>query len=465
MSIIEVECDREVYLMKKYIFAILMCICSVTFLLAGCGSKGLEGGPASSDPVIGNGGFAVIKGDYLYYANAYSSQTNVAYNSNGYGDETLSALYRTKLSETGDIQVDEDGNPKGAELLAKQIIGFEQSSIYIFGDYIYYATPATLKDDTGALVTGLLTFHRIKLDGTSHKQVGSIKTVVTDFAFAQIGDNVVISTLSDNTVKTIIVNKKGGTSSKTIASNVTSAVLPRGVVSEGTVDATIFFSQAVTLKDDGVIDGNKVCKASPFGGDAIDVFKDGKTYTLNGISNGRLYFTENSIMRSTDLNGGINQYAYNALESYKALPTTSGDSGIVATITSGDYNRIVYCEATQTGSSSVKVLVDGVASSKKLTILYVTSTNVVYSDGTAVMSKAIFNNNAPTTLSDTLVTTIGEKTIVDFDDDNIFFFNTVEDSNGLYKYLHMFKVDIQEAQTQLVGSLDSTDVKAEEDAE
>ena len=121
---------------KKSLIVVLLLLC-VTFVFASCSKPIFNDGPSSNDQVIGNGGMAVIKGEYLYFTNAFSSQEDVAVGGNKYDkEEPISAIYRTKLNN-GSISIDENGNPVGAEILVKQIGGFEQTNLYIVGDYLY----------------------------------------------------------------------------------------------------------------------------------------------------------------------------------------------------------------------------------------------------------------------------------------------------------------------------------------
>ena len=52
-------------IMKALLALVIVCVCFV----AGCGVAGLQNNPAIDATVIGNGGMAMIKGDYLYYVN------------------------------------------------------------------------------------------------------------------------------------------------------------------------------------------------------------------------------------------------------------------------------------------------------------------------------------------------------------------------------------------------------------
>ena len=57
------------YLKKFGFLVVAMFIMSAAFL-TGCGKPDVEL-PGANDPVIGNGGLTVQKGNYLYYVNGY----------------------------------------------------------------------------------------------------------------------------------------------------------------------------------------------------------------------------------------------------------------------------------------------------------------------------------------------------------------------------------------------------------
>ena len=152
--------------MKKFFYSlVVILLCSVCVLTA-CGTKGLNDNPATNAPVSGNGGFAVVKGDYLYYTNGYDDdyKTNYASTSdNKFGSVTFGAIYRTKLSN-GQVVYNDDGTLKSSELVVSKLVGYEQGGFYIFGDYIYYATPLMEKTSDGTLRNNWINFCRIKIE-------------------------------------------------------------------------------------------------------------------------------------------------------------------------------------------------------------------------------------------------------------------------------------------------------------
>lgn len=456
--------------MKKFLVCLIMCLSVFTLVLTGCNTKAtVSDVHSSTDEVYGNGGMAVIKGDYVYFANAYKSQDSVGYNKNQYGDETLSALYRVKLNEDGLVDVDEDGMPVGAEIVVKQLVGYENSNIYIYGDYIYYTTPKTFKDDNGNNATGYVSFNRVKLNGANHQELVTYKDKLTSYSIAKVGDNVVLTALTtNNDLKTTVVSAKGKVSNKTIDTSVTGVVLPEGEIQADTLGAYVYYTKAVNLNDDGQIDGNKVCKANIYGGEKEVLIKDGKSYTLNTVANNRLYYTDSdSILRSTDLDEDVNIYSYNTMTSFYAIPNDLGDVGVVGTIASGSYNVLVYAKNIKSGHSQLTVLADGVANSSTYTILFVTSSTVVYTDGTNCYSKEIFTDSETKTLSSDINLTIGTGTTnyFDYDDNYMYYYDTVEASNGTYNYLHMIKYGENEANGHLIGALDSSDIKIETESD
>ena len=82
--------------MKKFIPALVMMLFATIALFAGCASKTPT--PNSNDPVIGNGGLSVIKGDYIYYVNGYeSNETTKSSHANKEGQVKVSSIYMAKI--------------------------------------------------------------------------------------------------------------------------------------------------------------------------------------------------------------------------------------------------------------------------------------------------------------------------------------------------------------------------------
>ena len=164
---------REVTKLKKKLLFLVAILFVFTLSVFGCGGAVLSGGPSLTDTVYGNGGSAVVKGDYLYFANAYYDYNNLGSNDNKYDrDGQLQknyGIYRIKLNKNGVVDLNGNGTPVGAELLVPQVGGYEKSGLYICGEYLYYTTPYSgYKTGESELTKGLLRFEKSKLNGEDH---------------------------------------------------------------------------------------------------------------------------------------------------------------------------------------------------------------------------------------------------------------------------------------------------------
>lgn len=112
-----------------------------------------------SAPAVSNGGFAVKYGEYVYFINGVEDNTA----KNKYGDVVKGALMRIKDSDLQSSNYDKAETVVPMLFVAKDY----DAGIYIYGDYVYYATPTTDKTVEGGQVANTqLDFKRAKLDGS-----------------------------------------------------------------------------------------------------------------------------------------------------------------------------------------------------------------------------------------------------------------------------------------------------------
>ena len=111
-----------------------------------------------SGTVVSNGGFVVEKGNYVYFINGTESYSA----NNTYGEVTKGALMR--ISKTNLAA----GNYSASETVVPLVISTEnkQAGFYIYGDYIYFATPTSDKYLDGVVANTHIDFKRAKLDGS-----------------------------------------------------------------------------------------------------------------------------------------------------------------------------------------------------------------------------------------------------------------------------------------------------------
>ncbi len=116
--------------------------------------------------VTSNGGFAVETDGYVYFINGVQSNTA----DNTFGEPVKGAIYR--LSKT-DLAAHNYSNADCVVPLVAYTADYD-AGIFIYGGYIYYATPSNDKSATGQVQNDKLEIRRTSLDGS--------KTTRTSFA-------------------------------------------------------------------------------------------------------------------------------------------------------------------------------------------------------------------------------------------------------------------------------------------
>ncbi len=185
---------REEGIMK---FTKILCVIAAFCLaavMAACGEN-TSVDMDNSGNVIGNGGFVVETGDYVYFINGvetYSTEYKT-------GEVVKGALMRVKKSDFPKLGTADWANVNSETVVSKLIVSDDYTAgFYIFGDYVYYAVPSAEKDNTGTLKNTKLNFFRTKLDGTStsSKLTNQDFDKAASFRFAANGDKVYLAVYS-----------------------------------------------------------------------------------------------------------------------------------------------------------------------------------------------------------------------------------------------------------------------------
>ena len=209
--------------MKK-ICSILVVLLVGIFLFAGCGkSTGLTDNPDTNATVTSNGGSIVKKGDYIYFIGGQKKSEDLTNpkTDNLLGKTTVGAVYRAKIID-GEIQ-------SQTEMVVPKVVGFENGGFYIFGDYIYYATPNMGNDNTGNLMNNTVNFCRININGNikTNKVLNEGVSIGENGqwkAYCINGEVYFVAYTGSSLISVKAGNKKG--EKVVMASDVTSASLP-----------------------------------------------------------------------------------------------------------------------------------------------------------------------------------------------------------------------------------------------
>lgn len=118
---------------------------------------------ATNDKAVSNGGFAVEKGDYVYFINGVEDYTA----ENEFGEVTKGALMRVKKSDLSGAFANDGSLADKAEVVVPMLFVSQnyEAGIFIYGDYVYYATPTIDKNMKGEVENTWIDFKRARLDG------------------------------------------------------------------------------------------------------------------------------------------------------------------------------------------------------------------------------------------------------------------------------------------------------------
>ena len=166
-------------------------VLGATFSFVACGGETIKGSKldgyvSSQNAAVSNGGFAVEKDGFVYFVNGAESYTAA----NEYGKVVKGALLRVP---TADLQKGDFSNVKTVVPMLFVSQNFD-SGIYIYGDYVYFATPTTGKNLGGTVENTWVDFKRAKLDGSE---------VMSDYYFRLRSNSANYRFVQDETTKVV----------------------------------------------------------------------------------------------------------------------------------------------------------------------------------------------------------------------------------------------------------------------
>lgn len=448
--------------MKKFItFSLCLLLCVVTLGLAGCGKSKKET-IDTSIATYGNGGMVATRGDYVYFVNGYNSYTtfdednlNTKFNVGG--------LYRAKLNEDGGFDYDDNGSVVGAEKISSHLVGFESTSIYVFGNHVYYSTPITEVDKDGNLQTSKLEFRRVAIDGGKTTQLYQSKSDAddVDYEFYYADGNVYLVINEDGTLYSIKCT--GEVVKQKIDENITSLVLPSDVDDVFTSNGYKNIYYTKTNDDDKIeIYNYNVLQSQPQYKKAVDYktcelvdYKFGHLYykaSKNGQPGYTLYYrvdaTKNAIMNLTSTEEKITKTEYDAF--YLLENETSG---YIAQTSSKTY-YIDYM------TDEAYPLVDS-----KIEIIAIRNSYIYYKSSNDIKRINYYDFKVNGDKTEQSVLTISDLQAYDYDiDDNNLYVYAKSNSNT---YLYSIKVsnvlEGEEFEKQLLGVYEDGDAPESEE--
>lgn len=146
----------------------------------------------SGEKVSSNGGFAVETEGYVYFINGVQSNTA----DNTFGKPVKGAVYR--LSKT-DLAARNYSKAECVVPLVAYTADYD-AGLFIYGGYIYYATPSTDKSATGQVQNDKLELRRTSLDGskTSRNSFAQFSATSVKHRFVEAGGSVYLMYVAES---------------------------------------------------------------------------------------------------------------------------------------------------------------------------------------------------------------------------------------------------------------------------
>lgn len=246
------------------------------FALSSCGGKQYKGdaptGYVSEAAVSSNGGFAVQKGDYIYFINGMESHEA----ENKYGKVVKGALMRIHQNDLA------QGNYDAAITIVPSVLSTQDfnGGVFIYGDYVYYATPTTDKNiKTGTVESGWLDFKRAKLDGSAAPE---------EYFFRVAQNNTMYRFVEENNVVYCLYEEDGALKSYDTANRVNRTLV---VGADGyfydTVNAEsgdVYYTMGVSAYEEGyTYKYNQLYRVNAAASATVNKVENGKaSYTVAG---------------------------------------------------------------------------------------------------------------------------------------------------------------------------------------
>lgn len=290
--------------MKKFIkslFAVMICVVSL-FTFTACGKTNMSETTNVTEGVISNGGMTVTYNGYVYFINGTKENTQ----NNNEGTIVQGGIYRVKVDDEGKLV------ENTTEKLANRLVGYDNGSIFIFGNYLYYTTPCRDKNKSGTMLFNKVEFRRYDLKSKKDQHLYTTNASESEITFAYYKDGsnldlvifekVKSSSDAKNTLTSLRIGKKVET--LFVKEDVQSVVLSEnfGVnkVDGQFGDSYIYYTLSYE-QDSALQRGVRVYKVKP-NGDKEQKISEGESITLLTIRASKLFYAYDSKIYVSSIN-------------------------------------------------------------------------------------------------------------------------------------------------------------------
>ena len=324
-------------ILKLTLSVVLAFVCVFSFTAC---KKKVSATTVDTSKVASNGGITAVYDGYLYFINGTRKNEGTSLTKN-----TRSAICRVKYNADGSV----DGSTY--EVVVDNLVGYKNGSLYFFGDYMYYATPCTDKNNKATVLYNKTNFMRYDL--VNKKSYNLFTTALNDaeetvsYAYYISGQdlNLVVYETKNSSITSLKINKDVKTNY--VINGVSSCVLSQNygacVTQNAAQDANafVFFTKAHDdVSQDAVQTGNKVYRTSAIADTSTLICNNGSTVSLLSIKNGKLVYTCDSKIYAQTITGAQNEslilnhdyviaYSYSTDASYMFVENGDGSISVL----------------------------------------------------------------------------------------------------------------------------------------
>ena len=293
--------------------------------------------------IASNGGMAVVKDGYMYYIAGGTDELEDP----DWRMVNSASIYKRKL--------DENNNPVDGlepELVYHGIAGFKNGELFMFGDFLYFATPSGKLSNTADKMTDRTSFCRIRIDGKKYEVLYTTETAEEiKYAYYTPSDKELYLVILEGTDLYSVNIKKDKVIE--IATDVTEVAFSSDFGRGNGADPYVFYTKAPSeeyLSQNGTL----VFQATP-DGKTNNKIASGADYGLYEIKYGYLYYSaDNKIYRST-MTAGLDRTNVLSYKTYEN-PFFTENGGVVASGKDDGEKQMVYILWKTTAKVEGKVL-------------------------------------------------------------------------------------------------------------
>lgn len=184
------------------------------------------------------------------------------------------------------------------DLIASKTIGtsgYEAGGIFIFDNYVFYASPNNKKNSKGDVQSSKIDFYRSLLDGSKTQKIYTTKTddAAAPYMFYKWQDSYYLAVKDGTEIVSVKMGKKIG-KSQVIAGDITTAYFPnKGTyyngINENGVEDFVYYTRAAG-DEDPINSGSVLEMMRPDGSEGILVHGDGNDVSILNCDNGILFY-------------------------------------------------------------------------------------------------------------------------------------------------------------------------------